>query len=189
MCMPGGVCRFFPVSFPVFLFYLPIRIVWRIDLPKKQLAFKNLRCARQLTFVTRQNRVPKASFPRGGKRNGRNHNHCASGVQAQPGGTPCKGSPIPPSCAFWMILGPWGAAPNPATFEKVDETFFALRGRQFTFVTKPNRAPESIVFSRGKTPLTQLQILRVLPAGAPPPFVTRQNRVPKASFPRGGFAH
>ena len=46
-------------------------------------------------------------------------------------GNPSQGFPHTPSCAFGRILRarPWGAAPNPATFEKVDETFLALRVR------------------------------------------------------------
>ena len=52
---------------------------------------------------------------------------CAGLLQlAMIGGTPRKGSPGPLPVLLVRMLGPWGAAPNPATFEKVDETFLAL---------------------------------------------------------------
>ena len=54
---------------------------------------------------------------------------------------------------------------QPGTFEKVDETFFALCGRQFTFGAKQNRVL-AFANSRGTSVLTQLQLLRVTRAGS-----------------------
>ena len=52
---------------------------------------------------------------------------CGAASACHDRGTPRKGSPKPLPVLFVRMLGPWGAAPNPATFKKVDETFLALR--------------------------------------------------------------
>ena len=83
-------------------------------------------------------------------------------------GNPSQGFPQTPSCAFCQNTRTLGRCPKPR-WGLNPQTPLALRGLQLTSVTRQNRAPQSVVCSRGKTSLTQLQILRVLPAGAPPP--------------------